>query len=471
MGNEWPLVAIENIGKVKSGKRLPKGEELVSFETESPYIRLVDVSKGRIESTNLKYLRPETQQKISRYIVNSNDVCLAIVGHTIGMVFYIDDIWDGVNLTENAARITDVSSEFNSRFIYYYLNSPIGQSDILSRIVGSAQGKLPLYNIKSLEIPKPPKIHQDEIAKILSSLDNKIDLNRQMNQTLEKMAQTLFKSWFVDFDPVIDNALDAGNPIPDELQGRAELRKATRKAQAAQGKKGLPEDIRQLFPSEFELSQEPSVGISGWVPKGWVAGNLSHLAELKTKSVHPNREPSKQWFQFSLPAFDLGKIPSQDFGVEIKSGKYWVIENVVLVSKLNPITPRIWLPQIIDECNSVCSTEFMPFEPIKAHHRYYLYSLMCSDNMKLEIQSRVTGTTGSHQRVQPKKIAKLPILLPKEELIVMYSSFTGVIFGKEQENLNVNMKLSKLRDMLLPKLISGELSLDSVEVNELKQTV
>ena len=106
----------------------------------------------------------------------------------------------------------------------------------------------------------------------LQTLDKKITLNRQINQTLEQMAQTLFKSWFVDFDPVIDNALDAGNEIPELLQTRAELRQ---KIRASQDFQPLPADIRALFPAEFEESE------LGWVPKGWVsAAKSAYLPSL-----------------------------------------------------------------------------------------------------------------------------------------------------------------------------------------------
>lgn len=157
---EWRSFSIDQLGDVKSGKRLPKGHSLGSDVTDYPYIRLVDISDGRIRKDSLQYLSEDTRKLIGRYIVDENDVCLAIVGHTIGMVFYVSSEWENVNLTENAARITNLSSEVDSRYLYYFLVSPVGQMEILSRTVGSAQGKLPLYNIKSLEIPLPSLAQQ-----------------------------------------------------------------------------------------------------------------------------------------------------------------------------------------------------------------------------------------------------------------------------------------------------------------------
>ncbi|KMT66926.1 restriction endonuclease subunit S [Catenovulum maritimum] len=470
MVNNWPTVTLEEVAKIKSGKRLPKGQSLVGYQTDYPYIRLVDISGGRIQTNELQYLIPETREAIKRYIVNADDICLAIVGHTIGMVFYITEEWDNVNLTENAARITELDESFHPKFIYYFLISNYGQSEIISRTVGSAQGKLPLYNIKSLPIPRPPKVYQDEIVGILDSISEKIKLNCQTSQTLEQMAQALFKSWFVDFDPVFDNALASGmavNNFPEALQKKAVQRQQVQQ-QMANGEldaKPLPEDISQLFPSEFEQTDEPSVGINGWIPEGWKLDSFSKVATLKNKSIHPKKEPEKLWTQFSLPAFDDGKVPTHDLGIEIKSGKYKLSENTVLVSKLNPHTPRIWMPKVSDTDVSVCSTEFMPFEPVNNEHRVFVYSLMNSENVKSKIASRVTGTTGSHQRVSPKEVAVMPILLPSLDCITSFSNLIKSSFDKVELNLEQNIELTKLRDTLLPKLISGELQLPAESIN------
>ena len=125
-------------------------------------------------------------------------------------------------------------------------------------------------------------------ANFLNHFDKKITLNRQINQTLEQMAQTLFKSWFVDFDPVVDNALDAGFfeqdlAFSDELLRRVEVRKAVRESDNF---KPLSEDIRRLFPNAFEECTEPALGLGGWVPKGWNNGCISDVAHYRTKRIN-----------------------------------------------------------------------------------------------------------------------------------------------------------------------------------------
>ena len=151
--SHWEVITIDEIADVKGGKRLPKGESLQENNTPYPYIRLVDILNNRVDKTNIMYLTKDVQSRISRYIVEKDDVCLAIVGNTIGLVFYITENEDKFNLTENAARITNLDiSKINSKFLFYYLNSKSGQHKIKSSQVGSAQGKLPIKNIKSIKM-------------------------------------------------------------------------------------------------------------------------------------------------------------------------------------------------------------------------------------------------------------------------------------------------------------------------------
>ena len=357
----------------------------------------------------------------------------------------------------------------NEEFIdswYLLLWFKAKEQELLSLVesTGIGAGKFDTKLLSGYPIKIPPKGERNNIKAFGKALFDKTTNLEITNQTLEQVAKALFTSWFVNFDPVFDNALATGMSVsdfPEALQKKAERRQEVQRSISASeiDVKPLPKDIRQLFPREFEQTNEPNIGIAGWIPKGWVIDSFSKVAILKNKSVHPNKEPSKVWAQFSLPAFDARQLPTQDLGCEIKSGKYRISKNTVLVSKLNPHTPRIWMPKVKDVDISVCSTEFMPFEPVIDEQRVFVYSLMSSENVMLKIASRVTGTTGSHQRVSPKEVAVMPIILPSSECI---SSFCKVVksgFDKIGLNLEQNFELTKLRDTLLPKLISGELQL------------
>jgi type I restriction enzyme S subunit len=469
MGSNWTTSRIDQIATVKSGKRLPKEESLTDKKTAYPYIRLVDIEQGKIHASNIKYLEPSTQQKISRYIVETDDVCLAIVGHTIGMVFYVEDEWNKANLTENAARLTDISPSFNPRYIYYYLTSPVGQSEIISRKVGSAQGKLPLYNIKGLEIKAPDRTTQDRIADILLSLDKKIALNRQINQTLEQMAQALFKSWFVDFDPVVDNALDAGFfeqdlEFPDELLCRAEARKAVRKSADF---KPLPEDIRQIFPAAFEECSEPSLGLGGWIPGGWVVSTTGDEFTVKGGSTPSTANP-EFWEGGNIHWTSPKDLSGSKEKIMLDT------ERKITCAGLNKITSGL-LPSETVLMSSRAPIGYLALTKIpvainqgyiaipatkRLSQEYVLYWLNSSID---EIKGIAGGTTFAE--ISKKTFKSISIVIPDTDVVDIFSDTTKSYLNKMTLNAVERAALEQLRDTLLPKLISGELRLSGSEVD------
>ena len=156
--------------------------------------------------------------------------------------------------------------------VAYYLTkwSEFRQFAISQMTGSSGRQHVPVSSLAHFEVTIPPISVQRRIAHILGTLDDKIELNRKMNQKLEAIARAIFKSWFVDFDPVIDNALVAGKPIPEQFAERA-----ARRAQLAQGKSPLPENIRRLFPDEFQDSE------LGPIPKGWKTASFADTVEIR----------------------------------------------------------------------------------------------------------------------------------------------------------------------------------------------
>ncbi|HCU5979565.1 TPA: restriction endonuclease subunit S, partial [Staphylococcus pseudintermedius] len=194
--------------EVKGGKRLPKGDQLVEYKTNHPYLRIKDYSNGSVNLNNLNYVTNETFQKISRYIINEGDIFLSIVG-TIGIVDFINYKLDGASLTENAVRIRSINENIlNTKFLSYFLKSDQGQNEMFIRTVGSTQPKLAITRIKDINIPIIDIKIQRKITNILSTIDEKITLNKNFIASLEELSQTLFKRWFVDFEFPDEN----GNP-------------------------------------------------------------------------------------------------------------------------------------------------------------------------------------------------------------------------------------------------------------------
>ncbi len=196
--SHWQVKAIKEFANVKGGKRLPRGASLIQTKTAHPYIRIVDFKDGRVDKSNLMYVPDDIFPLISRYVISKDDVYISIVG-TVGFVGMVDEELDGANLTENAAKICEIDNYVVDRnFLAAYLQSDLGQREIKAQTVGSTQPKLALFRIEDIRVPIPPLPEQRAIAAVLGALDDKIELNRRMNRTLEAIAQAVFRRWFVE---------------------------------------------------------------------------------------------------------------------------------------------------------------------------------------------------------------------------------------------------------------------------------
>ena len=252
---------VQDLCLVKGGRRLPKGSNLSVQKNNHPYIRTKDIKDGVIDTSEIEYVPDSVFPLVSRYTVDKGDLIISIVG-TIGNCAVTPDILDKASLTENCAKLINLdSSRLDIFFLYYFFSSPSGQALINERVVGSTQPKLPLYGIESIPVALPSIDEQQKIAHILGTLDNKIKLNRNTNETLEGIAKAVFKSWFLDFDPV---------------RARAEGRPT-----------GLPNDVAKLFPDSFEASE------LGDIPKGWEISPLSDFIAEKGKKTKPSPETFK----------------------------------------------------------------------------------------------------------------------------------------------------------------------------------
>ncbi len=294
-------------------------------------------------------------------------------------------------------------------------------------LAGHGTGRLNTDELKSLDVLLPAESVQCAIAHILGTLDDKIELNRRMNETLEAMARALFKSWFIDFDPV---------------RAKAEGREA-----------GLPPHIADLFPDSFEDSE------LGAIPKGWAVGLLGDAVEQLRDSENPLDFPDAEFLHFSIPAFDDGQVPNVELGESIKSLKMRVSPGVVLLSKLNPEIERVWLVDVEPDDRAVCSTEFLVLRPLPPFTRSYVYCLARSPLFREQIESLVTGTSKSHQRAQADSILHLPVVAPPASVGTAFGDVADRLLMRTLACRRETDSLAALRDTLLPKLISGELRL------------
>ncbi|AWI95128.1 restriction endonuclease subunit S [Staphylococcus aureus] len=411
--------------EVKGGKRLPKGEQLVEYETNHPYLRISDYSNGSVNLNNLKYVTEETFQKISRYIINEGDIFLSIVG-TIGIVDFIDYKLDSASLTENAVRIRSFNeSVLSTKFLSYFLKSDQGQNEMFIRTVGSTQPKLAITRIKDINIPIIDIKSQQKISNILSTIDEKITLNKNLIANLEELSKTLFKRWFVDFEFPDEN----GNPY-----------------KSSGG---------EMVDSEL-----------GKIPKGWECVYLKDIVHHKKDTFNPKKSNESEVKHFSLPAFDSGQYPTIDNVTDIKSNKWIIDENCILFSKMNPTTRRIWVTSYNENFLNVASSEFVVLKSDNSYRNAFIYNICISDKFNEYLVSNTTGSTNSRQRVKPD-IAVQYRFAYNEEVSYLLSEKIEPYIEKIKIIREQNQNLTQIRDTLLPKLMSGEIEIpDDIEVNE-----
>jgi type I restriction enzyme S subunit len=280
--------------------------------------------------------------------------------------------------------------------------------------------------IERIPIVLPPIGEQRTIAGILGALDDKVELNQLTSQTLEGMAQALCRSWFVDFEPVIARA-------------------------GGHDSYGLAGEDLALFPNRLVDSD------LGPIPDGWGIDSIGQQLELCREGVVPWQFPSEMFAHYSIPAFDEAKAPRLELGATIKSNKFAVPRDAVLLSKLNPEIARVWLPDCDSSHRSVCSTEFLVCQAREPASREYLYCLFLDPDFRSEFSGRVTGTSKSHQRVRPDDLISIKVVVPSAAIIRLFTRRVHDWFLRAESARRESLILTALRDALLPRLLSGKL--------------
>lgn len=338
------------------------------------------------------------------------------------------------------------------RFVYYLLKS----IDFSQFNVGSGVPTLNRNHLSGVLVADTSYSYEKEVSNVIGISDDKINLNKKINQTLEQMSQTLFKSWFVDFDPVIDNALDAGNPIPEALQSRAELRQKVRNSADF---KPLPAEIRSLFPSEFEETE------LGWVPKGWKIDNIGGLSDKIFSGGTPNTSTEEYW-NGALNWFSSGETRNALIietekkitatGVKNSSTRLSVAGDILIASAGQGHTRGQTSLNTID---TYINQSVVCIRPIKPSYSTWLYFNLSSRYTEMRAISDSHSIRGS---LTTKLISSMKVASPTDELISLFDINCSVFISKIKNNLELSRELKKLRDTLLPKLISGELSLEDL---------
>jgi type I restriction enzyme S subunit len=479
MGSEWSSTTLGALALASDGVvDGPFGSNLpASSYTDSgvPVIRGSNLSIGLndFKDEGFVFIPQDVFNKLSRSACIVNDIIFTKKG-TLGQTGMLTKHckYSTYLLSSNQMRLRVDLTKAVPEYVYYCVSSKESITKLIKDSESTGVPKINLGYLKSFPIKLPNLREQEKIVGVLKSINSKIALNLQINQTLEQMAQALFKSWFVDFDPVIDNALDAGNPIPDALAERAARRQAAR---ASDDFQPLPNDVRQLFPNEFEESE------LGWIPKGW---GISKFEDILIHTIGGDWGKDQPDEKHTIQACIIRgtDIPELALGNKSNAPTRWVEEKklktrqlkhgdiVIEVSGGSPtqstgrsllITDDV-LKRIggIAEPASFCRLFRPSTKELGLFGAMHLKRIYDAGKM-WEYQNQSTGIANFQTKYfLGAELIVLPTPSILEELYQMVMPWI-----KKAQN-GESLMLEKLRDTLLPKLISGELRLDSPEVKK-----
>ena len=418
---EWPIITLRDAGVrlIDCVHKTPAAQE-----TGYPYVGIPQMKDGRIEFGSARKISHEDfvgwtkKAKPQRH-----DVILS--RRTNPGVTAINRTSTKFALGQNLVLLRADGNRVEPAFLKWLVQAPVWWQQIDKFMnVGAVFDSLRCADVPNFELPIPPLKTQWHMSVLLDALDDKIELNRRMNETLEAMARAIFKDWFVDFGPTRAKA-----------EGRAPY---------------LSPELWDLFPDALDGEGKPV---------GWCYWTIAELATHHRPTVSPSTEPTRIFEHYSIPAYDAGKEPALDLGSSIKSNKTTVPVNAVLLSKLNPDIPRVWIPNSANGSPQVASTEFLVFTPKSPANGSVLYCLFQDTNFRHEMEAMVTGTSNSHQRVSPKALIKRQALRGADDMFEEFDERVSPLLLRALKNRAESHTLAQIRDLLLPKLMSGEIRL------------
>jgi len=399
-----------------------------------------NVKNGCIDYTSdMRYVSQEMYQRWMPVKLKRGDVLLTSEAPLGETAYLRDDIEFCLGQRLFALRANETI--LHSRYLYYYLRSRKGQHELHARATGTTAQGIRQSELVKIEIEYPPDTgEQRAIAHILGTLDDKIELNRRMNETLEAMARALFKSWFVDFDPVIDNALAAGNPIPDALAEKAARRRAL-----GEKRKPLPEEVRCLFPARFVDSE------LGPIPEGWENVSLGDVVEIYDSKRIPLSRRERERRQGPYPYY--GATGVMDYVDDYLFDGIYILmaeDGSVLDDNDKPVLQYVWGKFWVNNHAHVLLAK----KPISNEYLFLALG-------HVHLLPFVTGAV--QLKLNQRNMKSIPFILPTSRACTLFQDLTGLLFAKYRFLTEESRTLAALRDTLLPKLISGEIRITDTE--------
>jgi type I restriction enzyme S subunit len=440
MAGEWQTAPLSELtvpdtpvtyGVVKPGPEDPNG---VLF------IRGGDIADGRVITERLRTITREVSQQYRRTQLRGGEIVVSLVGNP-GQVAVVPATLKGANIARQAGLIR-LREDVNTRFVKYFLSSRTGQEALGAHSLGSVQQVINLRDLKKVRVPIPPLPEQRAIAHILGTLDDKIELSRRMSETLEAMARALFQSWFVDFGPV---------------RARAEGRDP-----------GLPKPLADLFPARLVDSE------LGEIPEGWEVRSLGDIADLDKGLSYKGEGLVREG---GLPLINLGCFAGggrfKTDSVKRYSGPYrhrhvvragdLVIANTDMTQNRVVLGSPALLPALANEREYLFShhTFAVRFKSGAGQWKSFVYFSLLRPEFREIAEGYATGTT---VLALPRDgVLRYQLVLPADELRAVFERHIGALLSKAEKAGRQNDTLGRLRDALLPKLVSGDLRVKDAE--------
>ena len=372
-----------------------------------------------------------------------------------GVIIGRKGAYRGIHFSDKPFFVIDTAfflqpkQNFNIKWAYYQLLT----QDMNGMDSGSAIPSTSRDEFYHLQVKVPPLDQQEKIVKILSALDDKIELNRQINQTLEQIAQTIFKSWFVDFEPVKAKiAAKAAGHNPEHAAKCAISGKTD--AELDQ----LTEEQRQQLAATAALFPDKLVESElGLVPEGWEVKKLSDVVEINPKRTLKKGQISTYLDMKNMPT--QGHLAADLRLREFGSGTKF-INGDTLMARITPCLENGKTAFVDFLKNGEIgwgSTEYIVMRSKEPVPMLYAYLIARDKKFRSFAIQNMTGTSG-RQRVNAKSLESYPIASPIDpKFYKVFSNLISPLFLEISSNGSANRSLSKIRDGLLPKLLSGEL--------------
>ena len=428
MSSEVESIPLRELSyRITKGTTPTKGEGFVGCGVN--YIKSESITAdGSIDTSKFAFIDLDTHNKLARSQLSEGNVLFSMAGVYLGKTAVVLAKYLPANTNQAVGIITVDESKGDPYFIHYSLQSPACRAWVLRSAAQSAQPNFNLQEIGDLRIPAFPLARQKEIASVLRMLDDRITLLRETNTTLEAIAQALFKSWFVDFDPV-----------HAKMQGRAP--------------EGMDEATAALFPDSFEESE------LGAVPKGWHVMPVGDAVET-VGGATPDTKTPEYWepaeHHWTTPK-DLSGIASPVLlGTERKlsgAGLKKISSGLLPVGSLlmSSRAPIGYLA--LTQVPMAINQGYIAIPPGgKLSPLYMLF--WCQTNMD-NIKGRANGST--FMEISKKAFRPIPVLVPSLAVLDAFETVTAHLFARLVENEKQAQSLASIRDALLPRLISGQL--------------